>query len=234
MANSLRQLIGGLILGKAEPAPLTGLDAARNSGWLAATTLPPAKPVKAPRGGGASVPGYRKTVDPSPAQIARQRFDVATVDLAATYRTATDTYAQARNLARVSPEAAASQAAHLRVGIPSGYIAIARDPDGEFSEDGTRLVLQILRRMERMADYENGFSQVGSLRSVSEALGRQMFQTGAMAMELVLDKSRLPLCFQPLPTTQLFLYEDGRGTKPVQRIGGQDIDLDIPDRKSVV
>lgn len=194
---------------------------------LAAAMLPTPPDPKVPKGGGAALPGDRKTVTPNVAQITKPRLDVANVDLVSTYRSGADTATIVRNLTRVSPELAASQAAHLRVGIPEGYIAIARDADGEFNVEATRLALQILRRMSFMADYENGFSQVGSLRSVSEGLARQLFQQGACAMELVLDKSRLPFGWQPVPVSQLFWFEDGKGNKPVQRVGGVDIDLDI-------
>lgn len=197
-------------------------------GRMAAAQLPPSKPPKAPKGGGASLPGWRTSVAASPNQVTKPNVQIANVDLVSTFRQGADTAAIVRGLARVSPEVAASQAAHLRVGIPEKYIAIARDPDGEFNEEATRLSLQILRKMQFMPDYENGFSHVGSLRSVAEALGRQLYQTGAMAMELVLDKARLPFAFQPVATTQIFWFEDDRGTRPVQRLGGKDIDLDTP------
>jgi hypothetical protein len=48
-----------------------------------------------------------------------------------------------------------------------------------------------------------------------------------MAMELVLDKTRLPSQFAPVPVSNLIFYEDGKGTKPVQKVGGDEIDLDI-------
>jgi len=194
---------------------------------LAAVLLPPSADPKVPKGGGVSLPSDRKSTTPNPAQITKPRLDVANVDLANTFRSGADTATIVRNLCRVSPELAGSQAAHLRVGIPEGFICIARDADGSFNVEATRLAMQLARRMNFMGDYENGFSQVGSLRSVSEACARQLYQTGAVGMEMILDKSRLPFGFQPLSTGQIFWFEDGKGNRPVQRIGGQDIDLDI-------
>ena len=195
---------------------------------VAATQLPPVKPPKPPKGGGLSIPSYRTSATASPNQITKPNVAIANVDLVNTFRQGADTATIVRGLARISPEVAASQATHLRVGIPEGYMVFARDPDGEFNEDATRLALQILRKLQFMPDYENGFSHVASLRSTSEALARQMYQTGAMAAELVLDKSRLPFKLQGVATSQIFWFEDGNGTRPVQRLGGKDIDLDIP------
>lgn len=193
----------------------------------AATDLPSQPPPKPPKPGGASFPGYRKSIVASTSKLTKQNFDIANVDLTAAYRSAADTPTQVRNLSRISPELAGSLAANTRVGIPEKFIAIARDPDGTFNVDATRMALQLLRTMNTGADYINGFSQVGSLRSVSESLAKEIQQTGAMAMELVLDKQRLPLQWVPVPVSTLEFYEDGKGVKPIQKIGGDEIDLDI-------
>lgn len=199
-----------------------------SEGFRAATALPSPAPVKPPRPGGASYPAYRTTVSATSAQINKPNVQIANVDLAATYRNGATTYDTVRSLSRVNPEMSASVATNNRVGIPEKFIAIARDPDGSFNVDATRTALQFLRQVNYMPDYINGFSQVGSLRSVSEALGKQMQQAGAMALELVLDKTRLPFAFAPVAVSQLIFFTDGKGLKPVQRVGGQDIDLDIP------
>lgn len=199
-------------------------------GFSAATELPPAPIPKAPKGGGASFPGFSKTTDTASAKIQQTTLDVANADLTQAYRAGATPQQTIRDLVRVSPELAGARAAHIRLGIPEKWILIARDPDGSFNVDATRLAMQIARRMDTMPDYDNGFSQVGSLRSVSEALAREMFETGAMAMELVLDKSRLPFKFAPIPASpdKLIFYTDGKGTKPTQKVGGEEIDLDLP------
>lgn len=203
---------------------IAGLGSSRMS---AATALPTQPPPKPPKPGGAAFPGYRKSTVASTSKLQKPSFDVANVDLTATYRSAADTPTQVRNLSRVSPELAGSLAANTRIGIPEKYIAIARDPDGAFNVDATRLALQLLRTMNTMPDYINGFSQVGSLRSTSEALSKEIQQTGAMALELVLDKQRLPLQWVPVPVSNVEFYEDGKGVKPIQKLGGTEIDLDI-------
>jgi hypothetical protein len=196
---------------------------------LTAAMLPTQPPPKAPKGGGLAFPGYRKTIVAAPTvQIAKPAFDVANVDLATTYRNGATTLDTVRNLSRVSPELAASLAANTRVGIPEKYIAIARDPDGAFNVEATALVLQLLRQMNTMPDYVNGFSHVASLRSVSEALSKEIQQTGACAMELVLDKARMPSQFMPVPVSSLVFFDDDKGVRPMQKVGADFIDLDVP------
>lgn len=194
----------------------------------AATELPSDPPPKAPKGGGSGFPGYRVSTVGGSAKVQQKAFDITNVSIPATYRGGATTLQVVRDLSRASPELAGSIAANNRIGIPEKFIAIARDPDGAFNVDATRLVMQILRRMNTMPDYINGFSQVGSLRSVSEALAKEIQQTGAMAVELVLDKSRLPFALQPIPVGSIIFYEDGKGLKPVQKVGGDEIDLDVP------
>ncbi len=194
----------------------------------AATLLPPIPPVKPPKPGGAALPGYWKTAVATTARIPKPSFEVTNVDLTSTYRNGANTGAVVRDLVRVNPELAASQAAHNRVGIPEGFILIARNPDGSFNRDATQLALQIARQMNTMPDYINGFSHVGSLRSVSEALAKEIQQEGAMMCELVLDKARMPFKIQPVPVGTIFFYEDDKDTRPIQLIGGIETDLDLP------
>ena len=51
---------------------------------------------------------------------------------------------------------------------------------------------------------------------------------GALSCELVLDKARLPTRIVPVTVTKLKFYEEDAGVRPVQLVGGTEIDLDIP------
>jgi len=203
-------------------------DRASKPDRLAATQLPPIAPPKPTAPGGETYPDWRTNTAPNPARIAKKSFDVANVDITSTYRTGADNVTIIRNLTRAVPEMAASRAAHIRLGIPEGRIAIARNPDNSFNVDATRLALQLLGRMNYISDYENGFSHVASMRSVDEALGIQLWQNGAAGLELVLDKQRMPFALQPVAEEHVYFYEDDKAIKPVQRIGGDEIDLDVP------
>ncbi len=190
--------------------------------------LPPAAPVKPPKPGGASYPGFIKNPASNGNQLPKPLFDVTNVDLVKTYRNGATTAENVRNFTRFSPELSASVAANNRVGIPEKYIAIGKNPDGSFNLQATQLALQLLRQMSTMPDYENGFSHVGSLRSTSEALAKQIQQEGAAAMELVLNKARLPSQFQPVPVSTLRFIQEDKGVSPRQLVSGELIDLDIP------
>lgn len=230
MANFLTRMLAAVAPAKAggkAPVASGGKAGAASNGML-----PPLAPIKAPKGGGLSLPGWRKTLTATGAQLQNPVFDVTNVDLVATYRNGASTGENARTFARFSPEVAASVAAHNRVGIPEKYLTIARDPDGSFNLQGTQLAMQILRQMNAMPDYDDGFSHVSNIRSVAESLSVMMQTEGAMCMELVLDKNRLPLSFQPIPVGQIVFYDEdtgqNKGLKIAQKIAGQYIDLDFP------
>lgn len=173
-------------------------------------------------------PGYLTNVTATTARLPQVDLNVANLDLAASFRFGTSTGQVIRNLARVTPDLSAAVSAHLRLGIPEHYIAIAEGPDGQFSLEGTQIAMQLLARWARSPNYDVGFSQTDSLRTLFEAWGKEAIQEGAMAGELVLDKSRLPDRLAPLPVSAIKFYQDDKGLRPVQVIGGEEIDLDFP------
>lgn len=175
-----------------------------------------------------SYPGYVTSLRKSTSVIPQPDLQSANQDIVATYRLGANTPTVIRNLARVHPDFSAAVSAHLRMGIPEKYIAIARDPDGTFNIEATRMCLELLRRWSSLANYETGFSQTDSLRSVAEACGKEGILYGGMMLELVLDKARMPSELSPISVTQIKFYEDDKGLKPVQVVGGEEIDLDLP------
>lgn len=198
------------------------------SGTGGASPLPPQAPVNVKLRQQASFPAYVTSTAVNAAVLPQTDLNVANLDLNATYRYGQTTKETIRNLVRVNPDLAGAVSAHLRIGIPEKYIALARNQDGSFNEEATRLAMSLLRRWDTSPDYLTGFSQTDSLRSCSEALGKEGVTYGGMMLELVLDKQRLPSFLQPLSVTQLKWYEDGKGLRPVQDIGGTEIDLDFP------
>lgn len=205
--------------------------AAAVSGKGSSGQLPPVAPPKTkPRQ--QSYPSYLTTTQPTSSVIQKVDPNLANIDLVTSYRQGQNTYEVIRNFARANPDLAAALSAYLRVGIPERYIVLARDPDGTVNDDATRLAWEILQRFDKLPAYDSGFSQVDSIRSTSEALAKEGLLYGGMSMELVLDKGRFPYKFQPVSVTKIKFYEDNsggtKGLKPVQDVGGVDIDLDIP------
>ena len=192
-----------------------------------AGALPPA-PLPKPTTKQMSLAGYAKTVKPTAAALTKNDLQLTNQDLATTYRQGATTLKVIQDLTRVSPDLSAAVSAFLRVGIPENYMAVATNPDGSFNREATALAMQILARMDFLPDYLTGFSQTGTIRSLAESMGKELIQSGACMMELVLDKGRMPSKFSPIPTASIEWYQDGTGLKPKQVVSGTRLDLDFP------
>jgi hypothetical protein len=191
--------------------------------------LPPQPPPKAtPKQ--TSTPPFYPVQTPSPGSrlLAKDR-GLANSDILQ-LRYGASTNVTLRDLAAASPDLSAALAANLRLGITESYILKCWNPDGSFNADGTRLAYQLLQRMDLVPDYTQGFNQVNSLLATSESLAKDLLTYGGMAMELVLDKSRLPTRFVPLSSSQIVFFPDpaSKGVVPKQLIAGSYIDLDLP------
>lgn len=198
------------------------------SGMLAPSVPPKVKP------GQASYPSYLTTTSATTAARPKNDLNLANVDIVNTYRFGADTSTTLRNLMRGNPDLAAAVSAHLRLGIPERYTAIAYDEAGNFNLEGTQFCLQFLDRLNTMPGYDVGFNPTNAMQSLAESLAKEMLIEGGVGMELVLNKARQPAFFAPVTVggTRFRFYDDwSQGTKtlrPVQVVGGQEIDLDIP------
>lgn len=196
------------------------------------TTLPAMPTVMTPKvpNKQQTLPGYLPSTQFIAAPLQRRDIRAANTDIASTARLNASTPAVIRALARLDPDLSASVSAYLRVGIPEKYKAVARNMDGTFNRAATQIAMGILAQIDLMPDYASGFSSVASLRSLSESLAKELIIEGSCAMELVLDKNRMPYKFQPIPSSQIVFRED-KNTQALfmqQLISGTYIDLDIP------
>jgi hypothetical protein len=195
--------------------------------WQAATQLAPVEmPKVRPKQQG--YPGFAVSVTPSASVLRRDDRGLANADIL-NFRTESDTRKLVMQLMRSNPDLSAAASAYLRVALTQSYKIRARNMDGSFNRDATSLAMQLVLRWDLVPNYvEDGFSQTSSVRSLAESLGFEMLGTGAMCSELVLDKARMPAKVAALPVTQLKFYQDDKGLRPVQVVGGQQIDLDFP------
>jgi hypothetical protein len=146
-----------------------------------------------------------------------------------TLRNGTSTKSTIRELAKVSPDLSASVWAYQRMVVTPGFMAVARTQDGLPDKAATAALQQVLARMNYLTDYAEGFSNISGVHAVAEAMAMELRMDGSCAMELVLDKARLPSRLQPISTTQILFYEDNKGLLyPVQLIGGEERNLDTP------
>jgi len=134
-----------------------------------------------------------------------------------------------RSFAAASPDLSPSILNYLRVAITSRYTAVAKNMDGTFNREASEALQQLLVRFDTLNDYSDGFSGTWSMRSISEAMGKELLMYGACAGELVLGKDLLPRRIQPISVTSVDLIQDkDKILKPVQRVGGEEVDLDVP------
>lgn len=197
------------------------------SGFSAATQLAPVEQPKVKRGP-ITLPSFLRSADPDPESALTRtdrRLHQTNIE---TYRNTADSRKAMRDFVSASPDLSASVNAHLRVAITPSVKVVARNLDGTFNVEATALAQQLITRFDVLGDYKDGFCGIGSLRSSSESLGRELMLYGAMGAELVLDKARLPKRIQPISVIQIEFTSDGEGLSPRQNLAGNLIDLDIP------
>lgn len=134
-----------------------------------------------------------------------------------------------RDLAAVSPDLSASVWAYTRLVVTKNFTAVARNQDGTANPEATAALQAVLARMNYLTDYAQGFNNITGIHAVAESLTRELRMYGSCAVELVLDKARLPSRLQPISTTQIEFMDGSDGTTyPIQKINGLEINLDTP------
>lgn len=192
--------------------------------------LPSPLPPKRVPGKQTTMPSYLTTAKPNPKSALQLRDrQLANTDLT-TLRAGTSSRQVIRDYVRASPDLSAAVTAYVRTGITSRYTAVAKNLDGTFNAEATGVLAQIITQLNTLNDYTIGYDDTMSIRSLSETWSRELLMTGAMAGELVLDKTYLPLKIQPVSVSQIQLYPsaDGKRLIPQQELAGQKISLDVP------
>lgn len=188
----------------------------------------PEAPTKV-RPGQRGVASFLRQAKPSDSVIPKPDNKTANLDLT-TLRTKTTTWDTLNAYAKVSPDISASVDAYIRTAVTSNYVAIARAADGTVDREATKVLQQMLSRVDVASDYRQGFSSQMSVRALAESWARELRLYGACSGELVLDKARQPSRIQPVSVTQIRFYprKDGSGVYPVQLVGGDEVSLDFP------
>jgi hypothetical protein len=193
-----------------------------NAATLAPPPLPKAKPKPV------ALPGYRTRLVASTSAIAKPNVQSTSLDRAADLRNKVNDYATLRALTKNSPELSSATSLTLRTGIPEKFTLIGRDLDGQVDENATALAHELLRRLTFLGASDGSFGAQQGLQSLSETLAMDLQLSGAMALEVALDKARIPASFNPVAVNTLRFYEEDNSFRVVQVIGGQELDLDIP------
>lgn len=197
----------------------------------AQTEVSQLKPVETPRRlrkGLTAVPSHLDTKTPD-TKNSLPRLDrrIASTDLSRLSRQQ-GTWEVVRNLAHSSPDLSASMFAYLRTSLTRGYTVTAHNLDGSINVEATKLAQELMTRFDLLPDYSEGYAGTGSIRSISESWAKEGWMYGGMAAELVLGPDRLPKRIQPLTITNIDFVPDKEGLRPVQKVGGEEISLDLP------
>lgn len=194
---------------------------------LLAAVLPSNPLPKAPKAP-QSVPGYRRNVEASSTALRETDRAPATTDRLVSARNLTKTKAVIRELSHSSPDMGSAVSTTIRVGIPEKFTLIARNMDGMIDPAATGVAHELLRRLTYMGNADGSMGVQQTIQSLSEQLGRELLIEGAAAVEVALDKSRVPASMNPIAVATLKFYEEENSTRMVQVVGGVEVDLDLP------
>lgn len=102
--------------------------------------------------------------------------------------------------------------------------------DHAFNLDGSLVAMSLLALFDNTSDYSEGFSQRVSVAQTIETCLREVALTGDLALELVLDKARLPDRLQVVNSESIELVGDGKGGKYPRQVvaSGAPIELNTP------
>lgn len=194
---------------------------------LDASTLAPPPMPKAPKAP-VSFPGYRTRIIANPSTpIQKPNIDSKSLDRVADLRSKSDDYQTLRSIVRNSPELSSAVSQNLRAGIPETFTIYGRNLDGQVDANITSLAHELLRRLTFLGAADGSFGSQQGLQSLSETLAMDLQLTGAMALEVALDKARVPASFNPVAVKSLLFFEEDNSFSVKQKIGGEYIDLDI-------
>jgi len=117
-------------------------------------------------------------------------------------RNATNAYDAMRALVKISGDFSMAVTSYVRLAnTPLRYKVF--DGTHQLSADGYRLLFSVLANLEYLADYTYGYDDRIPLTGVSEVMLNEVMLTGAAALEVVLDKTRLPFRLQPVSPSKL-------------------------------
>ena len=159
--------------------------------------------------------------------IANPARDTTNLDLASV-RSNGSVFSVIRELVKISPDLSQAVATRINSAISDTFTVYACTLDGQVDPQGTTLLHAILARMNFMSPDYTQFNQTRGLRSLSESLLMDDIRYGAMMLELVLGKSRLPLYMKHVPTSGLYWQESNGGVFPVIVVMGKNIELNFP------
>lgn len=133
-------------------------------------------------------------------------------------------------LFRNDPDVSAAVNAYLTVADTEPMFFI-KNVNGEYDREAYRTLDTLLNVLSHQADMTKGYEDKPGLAGVCETLRHMILLRGAIAGELVMDKTLVPQELRVIDPASIRWFERQAGVrKPVQRVQGRndDINLDIP------
>jgi hypothetical protein len=134
-----------------------------------------------------------------------------------------------KRLVVANPDAANAVVTKINTSITAAYTVIAYDVTGRVDVQGTELAQSLARHWELGTYDPSRFTRSTDARSLSASLLYDSLRYGAMCLELVLGKGRLPLYLSSVPVRKLKWMDDPKGEFPVYvDTKGTEIPLNYP------
>lgn len=135
-----------------------------------------------------------------------------------------------KDLFKTDPDCSAAVNAYLTTSN-TDLMFIVRDAEGNLSQEGTRLLFQIINKITRRTDYTLGYQWKTSLNALREEFKYMLLLRGSIGAELVVDKLLQPFSIRNVDMYYIRWFEKKPGEyKPQQETteSGEKINLDIP------
>lgn len=153
----------------------------------------------------------------------------------ASIRTSANAYEAMRALVKISGDVAMAVTSYVRLANTELRFKVY-DGTHQLSPDGMLMLRSWISTLTYLSDYTYGYDDRMPLTGISESMLMEIMLTGACALELVLDKSRLPFRLQPISPSKLKWriseLDIGNGLThkiiPWQQAQGATIMLDVP------
>ena len=148
----------------------------------------------------------------------------------ANFRTGANDTAVLRGLDLFDGTLSAAIFSYIEIACTSYKLTAYDTATQQFSVDGSLTAATIAARFDTLYDYSKGFADKSSMATMLRMALLETLFTGALAQELVLDKSRLPDKINVIPYETLEWVSRGDGGKYPQQVSsqGDPIKLDIP------
>jgi len=179
------------------------------------------------KAGGVALPSFLQSAKPGEGALPAQDLQLANTDITS-LRYERKTWDSINKFIKASPDLGAAVSAAIRMAISQRYKVIARELDGKISVEGTKLAQQFVRRFNLLNAMPKQTFRYPTIRALSEALARELLAYGSCSAELVLGKNRVPEGIVGVSTTKIQFKSDGKRLIPFQKVGSEEISLDIP------